>query len=91
MGKSSSKLRKNKFEGAKEQSNDNHPTRNRELTERNNQSLSSRKQHNGKTEQVEDSSDSGKEQLKVIKSAFFGVHSQNFLNALFDYILTIIV
>lgn len=71
MGKSSSKLRKNKFEGAKEQSNDNHPTRNRELTERNNQSLSSRKQHNGKTKQVEDSSDSGKEQLKVIKSAFF--------------------
>lgn len=71
METSGSIPRENKFEGAREQSNYNQPTRDRELTERNDQSLSSRKQHNGKTKQAEDSSDSENEQLKVIKAAFW--------------------
>ncbi|XP_065936825.1 uncharacterized protein [Magallana gigas] len=63
METSGSVPRENKFEERQEQPNDNHPTRNRELTERNDKSSSSRKQHFEKRKHVEDSSDSENEQL----------------------------
>lgn len=58
--------RENKFEKGKEQPNDNHPTRNRELTERNDRSSSSRKRHIEKRKLVEDSSVFENEQLKKL-------------------------
>ncbi|XP_065939437.1 uncharacterized protein [Magallana gigas] len=58
--------RENKFEEGQEQPNDNHPTRNRELTERNDKSSSSRKQHFEKRKHVEDSSDSENEQFESL-------------------------
>ncbi|XP_052680230.1 uncharacterized protein LOC128160996 [Crassostrea angulata] len=56
--------RENKFEEGQEQPNDNHPTRSRELTERNDKTLSSRKQNFEKRKRVEDSPDSENEQFK---------------------------
>lgn len=58
METSGSVPRETKFKEGKEQSNDNHPSRNREMTERNVQSSSTRNQHNEKMKLVEDSSDS---------------------------------
>lgn len=72
MGASASIQRKNKFEVDKEQpKRPNTSIRDREFYERSYQSFSSRKQHNGKTKQVGDSSDSEDEQLKVRKAFFW--------------------
>lgn len=81
METSGSIPRETKFEGGKEQSNDNHPKRNREMTERNDQSSSTRNQHDEKMKLDEDSSDSEtdfeNQMLKVGKAAFFSVHSKD--------------
>lgn len=66
METSGSIPRENKFEEGKEQPNDNHPTRNRELTERNDRSSSSRKRDIEKRKLVEDSSVSENEQFKKL-------------------------
>lgn len=76
MGASASIQRKNKFEVDKEQpKRPNTSIRDREFYERSYQSLSSSEQHNEKTKQVGDSSDSEAERITVRKAFFFGVHS----------------